>query len=122
VYANRSGSHQTRSGHVSAPDLRPGCVLSWNLRTLRGAARPPPGGGGASNPIPGVRSIQVGVLDQSWRSGLYISGSGTFPWGFGFTATTLEYITFSGHVAAPDPPMWWGQALLWTQSGRPRLG
>jgi hypothetical protein len=28
VYADRSGSYQTRSRHVSAPDLRPGCVLS----------------------------------------------------------------------------------------------
>jgi hypothetical protein len=56
-----------------------------------------------------------GVLDHSWRFELYIPGSG-------FTATTLEYITFSGHVAALDPPMWWGQAQLRTQSGRPRLG
>jgi hypothetical protein len=105
VYADWSGSHQTRSGHVSAPDLRPGCVLSWNLRTLLWAVRTPYGG---------VRSVHVGVLDQSWRSGLYILGSSTFPWGSGFTTTTLECITFSGHVAALDPPMWWGQALLWT--------
>jgi hypothetical protein len=32
--------------------------------------------------------------------------------GSGLTVDALEYITFSGHVAAPDPPMWWGQALL----------
>jgi hypothetical protein len=36
---------------------------------------------GGSDPIPGVRSIHVGVLNQTWRSGLYIQGSGTFPWG-----------------------------------------
>jgi hypothetical protein len=32
------------------------------------------------DPILGVRSVHVGFLDQSWRSGLYIQGSGTFPW------------------------------------------
>jgi hypothetical protein len=58
----------------------------------------------------------------SWRSGLYIQGSSTFPWGFGLTIDALEYITFSGHVAAPEPPTWWGQALLLAQSSRPRLG
>jgi hypothetical protein len=58
----------------------------------------------------------------SWRSGLYIQGSGTFPWGSGRTVDALEYITFSGHVAAPEPPMWWGQALVVAQSSHPRLG
>jgi hypothetical protein len=64
----------------------------------------------------------VGVLDQTWRSGLYIQGSGTSPWRSGLTVDVLEYITFSGHVVAPNPPMWWGQALLLAQSSRPRLG
>jgi hypothetical protein len=63
------------------------------------------------DPILGVRSIHVGVLDQCWWSGLYIQGSGTFPWGSGLTVDALEYITLTGHVAALDPPMWWGQAL-----------
>jgi hypothetical protein len=71
-------------------------------------------GGGGLDPIPGVRSIHAGVLDQTWRSGLYIQGSDTFPWGYGLTVDALEYNTFSGHVAAPDLPMWWGQALLRT--------
>jgi hypothetical protein len=53
---------------------------------------------------------------------LYIRGSGTFPWGSRLTVDALEYITFSGHVATLDPPMWWGQALLLAQSSRPRLG
>jgi hypothetical protein len=83
--------------------------------------RPGPHMGGP-DPIPGVRSVHVGVLDQTWRSGLYIQGSGTLPWGSRLTIDTLEYITFSGHVAVPDPPMWWGQVLLLAQSGRPRLG
>jgi hypothetical protein len=34
----------------------------------------------------------------------------------------LEYITFSGHVAAPEPPTWLGQALLLAQSSRLSLG
>jgi hypothetical protein len=106
-------------------------------------------GGGGSDPILGVRSVHVGVLDQlggpdpiqggvgsysrgpvrtcggpgpTWRSGLYIQGSGTCPWGSGLTVDALEYITFPGHVAAPEPPTWWGQVLLLAQSSRPRLG
>jgi hypothetical protein len=63
------------------------------------------------DPILGVRSIHVGVLDQSWRSGLYIQGSGTFPWGSRLTVDASEYITLSGHVVARDPPMWLGQAM-----------
>jgi hypothetical protein len=48
----------------------------------------------------------------TWRSGLYIQGSDTFPWGSGLTVDALECITFSGHVAAPESHTWWGQALL----------
>jgi hypothetical protein len=39
--------------------------------------RPRPHMGGGLDPILGVRSIHVGVLDQTWRSGLYIQGPGT---------------------------------------------
>jgi hypothetical protein len=42
--------------------------------------------------------------------------------GSGLTGDASEYVTFSGHVAAPDPPMWWGQVLLLAQSSRSRLG
>jgi hypothetical protein len=59
-----------------------------------------------------VRTVYLGVRQ----------GSGTLPWGSGLTVDTLEYITFSGHVAVPDLPMWWGQVLLLAQSSRPRLG
>jgi hypothetical protein len=48
--------------------------------------------------------------------------SGTLPWGSRLTVDAFEYITFSRHVAVPNPPMWWGQALLLAQSSRPRLG
>jgi hypothetical protein len=77
---------------------------------------------GGSDPIRGVRFAHMEVLDQTCRPGPYIQGSSTFPWGSGLTVDALEYITFSGHVAAPNPPMWWGQALLLAQSSRPRLG
>jgi hypothetical protein len=63
-----------------------------------------------------------GGFGPTWRSELYIQGSGTFPWGSRLTVDALECITFSGHVAAPEPPTWWGQALLLAQSSRPRLG
>jgi hypothetical protein len=42
--------------------------------------RPRPHTGG-TDPIPGVRFAHVEVLDQTWRPGPYIQGSGTFPWG-----------------------------------------
>jgi hypothetical protein len=77
---------------------------------------------GGPDPILGVRSVHVGVLDQTWRSGLYIQGSDTFPWRSGLTIDVLKYITFSGHMADPDPPIWRGQALLLAQSSRSMLG
>jgi hypothetical protein len=63
---------------------------------------------GGPDPIPAVRFAHVEVLDQTWRPIPYIQGSGTFPWGSEFTGDALEHVTFSGHVAAPDLPMWWG--------------
>jgi hypothetical protein len=103
VYADRSGS-----GHVSAPDPRlglvsgPGMFCPGTLGPYCG--RPGPHTGGPDL-IPGVWLVHVEVLDQPWRSGLYIQGSGALPWWSGLTVDALEYIAFSGHVAAPDPPM-----------------
>jgi hypothetical protein len=77
---------------------------------------------GGLDPIPGVWFAYVEVLDQTWRPGPYIQGFGTFPWGSRLTSDASKYVTFSGHVAAPDPPMWWGQVLLLAQSSRSRLG
>jgi hypothetical protein len=56
----------------------------------------------------------VEVLNLARRSGLCIQGSDTFPWGSGPTVVALEYVVFSGHVAAPEPPMWWGYVLFAT--------
>jgi hypothetical protein len=57
----------------------------------------------------------VEVLDLTWRSYPYVQGSGTFPWGFVPTIDIPEYIVFSGHVATPEPPTWWGGVLFTTR-------
>jgi hypothetical protein len=51
-----------------------------------------------------------------------MQGFSTFPWGSGLIVDTLEYIIFSSHMAAPEPPTWWGRVLLLAQSSFPRLG
>jgi hypothetical protein len=72
-----------RSGRVSAPDPAWALIKARVCSVLEpwdptvGGPDPIPGG---PDPILGVRSVHVGVLDQTWRSGLYIQGSGTFPW------------------------------------------
>jgi hypothetical protein len=98
VYADRSGAHQSRSGHVSAPDP------AWALSKVLG---PHCGRSGSHSRGP---AYTRGGLGPAWRSGLYI------------TIVALEYITFFGHVATPEPPMWWGQMMLLAQSSHPRLG
>jgi hypothetical protein len=67
---------------------------------------------GGPDPILGVRFTHVEVLEQTCRPGSYIQGSGTFPWGSRLTGDALEYVTFYGHVAAPDPPMWMGSGAV----------
>jgi hypothetical protein len=63
-------------------------------------------------PVPGVRFVPAEVLDPARRSGPYMQGSGTFPWGSGPIVDTLEDIVFSGHVAALEPSTWWGWVLF----------
>jgi hypothetical protein len=63
---------------------------------------------GGPGPTLGVRTTYPGVR----RS----------PVGVRTTIDALEYITFSGHTAAPDPPTWRSQALLWKKNSRLRLG
>jgi hypothetical protein len=76
------------------------------------------------DPILGVRFAHVEVLDHTERPGLYIQGPVPFHGGLdsGPTYWRCLSVRFSGHVAAPDLPMWWGQVLLLAQSRRPRLG
>jgi hypothetical protein len=63
-------------------------------------------------PVPGVRFVPVEVLDLARRSGPYMQGSDTFPWGSVPTVDTLEDIVFSSHVAALEPSTWWGRVLF----------
>jgi hypothetical protein len=110
---------------VSAPDPRLALIKAWVFSVPESrdpaVSGPDPTQRGPE-PILGVQFVPVEVLDLTWGPGLYIQGSGTFPWGSGLTVDTLEYIIFSGHVVAPEPSMWWGRVLLLAQSSRPRLG
>jgi hypothetical protein len=113
------GPEHTRAG-LDTCQLR---TLAWALSKVLGPqcgrSGPHTGESGSHSRGP-VRTC--GGPGPTWRSGLYIQGSGTFPWGSGPTVDAMEYIIFSGHVAAPEPPTWWGQALLLAQSSHPRLG
>jgi hypothetical protein len=64
----------------------------------------------------------VEVLDLTRRSGLYIQGSDTFPWGSGPTVDTLEDIVFPGHVAALEPSMWRGSGAVYHATRDSRAG
>jgi hypothetical protein len=124
VYVIRSGSHHTRSGHVSAPDpawalIKAQVCLSWNPGTPPWATRTP------------YREVRIhsrgpvctrGGPGPNMEARTVYTGVRYFPMGSGLTSDASEYVTFSGHVAVPDPPMWWGQVLLLAQSSRPRLG
>jgi hypothetical protein len=63
-------------------------------------------------PVPEVRFVRAEVLDPAWMSGSDMLGSGTYPWGSGPTADTLEDIVFPGHVATPESSTWWGRVLF----------
>jgi hypothetical protein len=105
------------SGHVSAPNPRLVLIKvrvlfvpeSWDpvVSGLDPTQRGP-------RPLPGVRFVPMEVLDLTWRSNPYTQGSGTLPWGSGPTADALEHIVFSSHVAALEPPAWWGRVLFAT--------
>jgi hypothetical protein len=71
---------------------------------------------GGLDSIPRTRPTHVVVLDLPWGSRLHTQRSGALPWGSGLTVDILEHSFFPGHVAAPDPPMWCGRALLWALS------
>jgi hypothetical protein len=106
------------SGHVSAPDLRLALIKAWVFfvpESRDPAVSGPDPTQRGPEPILGVQFAPVEVLDLTLRSGMYTQGSGTFPWGSGPTVDTLEYIVFSGHVAAPEPSTWWGRALFTTR-------
>jgi hypothetical protein len=118
-------AYTVRSRHVSAPDPRLALIKAWVFSVLE--SRDPAVSGldptqRGPEPILGVWFVPVEVMYLTRRSGLYIQGSDTLPWGSGLTVNTLEYIIFSGHVAAPEPSTWRGRVLSLAQSSRPRLG
>jgi hypothetical protein len=105
-------------GHVSAPDPRLALIEAWvffiseSQDPAVSGLDPIPRGPGS---IPGVRFVPVGVLGLARRSGPYMQGSDTFPWGSGPTVDTLEDIVFFGHVAAPESSTWQGRVLFTTR-------
>jgi hypothetical protein len=106
------------SGHVSALDPRLALIKAWvffvpESRDLAVSGPDPTWRG--PRLVPGVRLTPVEVLDLTRRSGPYVQGSGTFPWGSRPTVDTLEYIVFSGHVATPEPSTWWERVLFTTR-------
>jgi hypothetical protein len=106
------------SGHVSAPDPRLALIkaLVFFVSESRDPAvsGPDPTQRGPG-PVLGVRFVPVEVLDLARRSGPYMQGSDTFPWGSRPTVDTLEDIVFSSHVAALEPPTWWGRVMFTTR-------
>jgi hypothetical protein len=106
------------SEHVSAPDPRLVLIKvrvffvpeSWDP-----AVSGPDSTQRGLGPVLGVRLVPVEVLDLARGSGPYMQGSGTFPWGSGPTADTLEDFVFSSHVAASEPSTWWGRVLFTTR-------
>jgi hypothetical protein len=72
------------SGHVSAPNPRLVLIkirLLFVLETRDPVVSGPDPTQRGPGPIPGVRFVLVEVLNLTRRSGPYIQGSGTFPWG-----------------------------------------
>jgi hypothetical protein len=122
----QTGPHQTRSGHVSTPDPCLGPVQGPGM-FCPGTLGPP-----CERPRPhtgeGVCIPFQGSGLHKWRSGTNLGGldcisRGPEPTlGVQTTIDAMEYITFSGHVEASDPPMWWSRVLLWAHNSRLRLG
>jgi hypothetical protein len=111
-------AYTVRSGHVSALDPRLALIKAWVFfvpESRDPAMSGPDPTQGGSGTHPRVRFAPVEVLDLAPRSSLYTQGSDTFPWGSGPTVDTLEYIVFSGHVAAPEPSTRWGRVQFTTR-------
>jgi hypothetical protein len=91
---------------------------SWALSKVLG----PHCGRSGSHPRGPVRTRRG--PRPTWRSGLYVEGSGTFTGGGGpDSLLTPRCISLSLATWRPRMlPTWWGQALLLAHSSRPRLG
>jgi hypothetical protein len=81
-------AYKVWSGHVSALDPRLTLIKVWVFFVPESrdpvVSGPDPTHRG-SKPILGVQFAPVEVLDLTRRSGLYIQGCNTFPWGSGPT-------------------------------------
>jgi hypothetical protein len=64
------------------------------------------------DPALGGPGTPMEVMDLARRSGPYVQGSGTFPWGSGPSVDILEYIVLSSHVAALELSTWWGSGVV----------
>jgi hypothetical protein len=71
-------------GHVSTPDPRLALIKAW-VFFVPGSRDPAESGPDPTlrglGPVPRVRSVPAEVLDPARRSGPYMQGSDTFPWG-----------------------------------------
>jgi hypothetical protein len=106
------------SGHVSAPDPRVALIKVWVFfvpESQDPAESDPDPIQRGRGPVPRLRSVLAGVLDPAWRSGPYMQGPDTFPWGSRPIVDTLECIIISDHVAATEPSTWWGRVLFTTR-------
>jgi hypothetical protein len=126
----RIGPHLAGPRHVSIPDPCLGPVqgpCTFRPGTLGPHYGQPGPIQRGSDPIPEVQLAHVEVRDQPWGPDYISGGPGPTlevrtvypgvrrsPVGVRITVDALEYITFLGHVVAPDPPMRWSRALLWT--------
>jgi hypothetical protein len=102
----RIGPERTRAGLDTCQLRTPIWALSKALGPHCRQSGPHTGGG--PDPILGVRSVHVGVLDGSWTNlevRTVYPGVRCPPMGSEFTVDILENITFSRHMAVLDPPM-----------------
>jgi hypothetical protein len=106
------------SGHVSALDPRLALIKAWVSFVPEfwdlAVSGPDPTQRGPGLVL-GVRCTPVEVLDLTRRSGPYVQGSGTSPWGSRPSIDVLEYIAFSGQVVTREPSTWWGWVLFTTR-------
>jgi hypothetical protein len=102
-----------RSGHVSAPDPHLALIKAWvfSVPESRDPAVSGPHTEGSGSHPRGPVCARGGPGPYLEARSIYI-GVRHFPMGSKLTVDTLEYIIFSGHVAAPKPSTWWGRVLL----------
>jgi hypothetical protein len=111
-------AHIVWSGHVSAPDPRLALIKAWVFFILESqdpaVSGPDPTQRGPG-PVPGVWLTPVEVLDLTRRSGPYIQGSGTFPWGPDPLLIPWSISASLSTWRPQSPSTWWGRVLFATR-------